>query len=261
MIPQAYITEWQNEAPWQSDDQIEQDLIISRIIVELYNNDFLKKELLFRGGTALTKLFLDEPLRYSEDLDFVQKEGGAIKPIVETIQGILDPWLGKSQTKSRKDAFRILYNFNPESNTQNQKRVKIEINTREHFSVYPTLNLSYKVSSMWFSGECEVATYELDELAGTKLRALYQRKKGRDLFDLDVLLRKGFIDKKRVIKSFHEYIEFQNLNISSINFITNLDEKLNDAVFLKDMDALIIPTYTYDPIKAGENVKNLIRMI
>ena len=73
MIPQAYITEWQNEAPWQSDDQIEQDLIISRIIVELYNNEFLKEELLFRGGTALTKLFLDEPLRYSEDLDFVQR--------------------------------------------------------------------------------------------------------------------------------------------------------------------------------------------
>ena len=114
---------------------------------------------------------------------------------------------------------------------------------------------------MWFSGECEVATYEIDELAGTKLRALYQRKKGRDLFDLDLLLSKGMIDTERVIKSFHQYIEFQNLHISSSNFITNLDEKLSDTVFLKDMDALIIPTYEYDPIEAGENVKNLIRMI
>ena len=261
MIPQAYITEWQNKAPWQSDDQIEQDLIISRIIVELYSNDFLKEELLFRGGTALTKLFLDEPLRYSEDLDFVQKEGGPIKPIVETIQGLLDPWLGKSQTESRRDAFRILYNFNPESNTQIQKRVKIEINTREHFSVFPTLSLSYEINSIWFSGICEVKTYELDELAGTKLRALFQRKKGRDLFDLDVLLRKGMIDKARVIKSFHQYLESQDLSISPNNFIINLDEKLSDSVFLKDMDALIIPTYTYDPIEAGENVKNLIRMI
>lgn len=261
MIPQAYILEWQIEAPWQSDDQIEQDLIISRIIVELYNNDFLKEELLFRGGTALSKLFLDEPFRYSEDLDFVQKKEGPIKPIIETIQGILNPWLRKSQTRSRKDAFRILYNFNPESNIENQKRVKIEINTREHFSVFPPLSLSYKVRSMWFSGECEVTTYELDELAGTKLRALYQRKKGRDLFDLDLLLRKGMIDIERVIKSFHQYIEFQNLRISSNNFITNLDEKLIDSIFLQDMDALIIPTYIYDPIKAGENVKNLIRMI
>ena len=173
----------------------------------------------------------------------------------------MDPWLGKSQTDSRRDAFRILYNFNPQSNTENQKRVKIEINTREHFSVYPTLSLSYKINSMWFSGECEVATDEIDELAGTKLRALYQRKKGRDLFDLDLLLSKGMIDTERVIKSFHQYIEFQNLHISSSNFITNLDEKLSDTVFLKDMDALIIPTYEYDPIEAGENVKNLIRMI
>ena len=261
MIPQAYITEWQNQAPWQSDDQIEQDLIISRIIVELYRDDYLKNELLFRGGTALTKLFLDEPLRYSEDLDFVQKEGGPIKPIVETIQRLLDPWLGKSQTDSRRDAFRILYNFNPESNVQIRKRVKIEINTREHFLVFPQLSLPYEVRSMWFSGKCQVATYELDELAGTKLRALYQRKKGRDLFDLDVLLREGMVDKERVIKSFHQYIKFQNLSISSKNFIANLNEKLEDQIFLQDMDALIIPNYHYDPIEAGENVKSLIRMI
>ena len=261
MIPQAYITEWQNEAPWQSDDQIEQDLIISRIIVELYNNEFLKEELLFRGGTALTKLFLDEPLRYSEDLDFVQRKSSAIGPIADSIKSIIDPLLGKSKTVSTKDSFKILYNFNPESNTQTQKRVKIEINTREHFLVYALLSLPYEMKSMWYSGECEVATYELDELAGTKLRALYQRKNGRDLFDLDVLLREGMVDKERVIKSFHQYIKFQNLSISSKNFIANLNEKLEDQIFLQDMDALIIPNYQYDPIEAGENVKSLIRMI
>ncbi len=261
MIPEAFIIGWQKDAPWQSNDQIEQDLIISRIIVELYNNEFLREELLFRGGTALTKLFLDEPLRYSEDLDFVQKKEGPIKPIIETIQRILDPWLGNSQTKSRKDAFRTLYNFSPESNPQINKRVKIEINTREHFSVYPQLSLSYEVKSLWFSGECEVTTYELDELAGTKLRALYQRKKGRDLFDLDVLLRKGLINEDRVLKSFHQYLDFQGLSISSNRFIANLDEKLDDPIFIQDMDALIIPSYRYDPIEAGENVKSLIRML
>lgn len=261
MIPQAYILEWQNEAPWQSDDQIEQDLIISRIIVELYNSDFLKNELLFRGGTALTKLFLDEPLRYSEDLAFVQRKSSAIGPIADKIKSIIDPLLGKSKTVSAKDSFKILYNFNPESNAQNQKRVKIEINTREHFSVFPPLSLSYEVSSMWFSSKCEVTTYELDELAGTKLRALYQRKKGRDLFDLDVLLRKGLINEDRVLKSFHQYLDFQGLSISSNRFIANLDEKLDDPIFIQDMDALIIPSYRYDPIEAGENVKSLIRML
>ena len=138
----------------------------------------------------------------------------------------------KSKTVSTKDSFKILYNFNPESNTQTQKRVKIEINTREHFLVYALLSLPYEMKSMWYSGESKVTTYELDELAGTKLRALYQRKKGRDLFDFDLLLRNEMIDTKKAIKSFHQYLSFQNLNISSNAFITNLNEKLEDQIFL-----------------------------
>ena len=41
------------------------------------------------------------------------------------------------------------------------------------------------MASRWFTGAAKVLTYDLDELLGTKLRALYQRKKGRDLFDLN----------------------------------------------------------------------------
>lgn len=176
MIPSAYVIEWQHTAPWVADEQIEQDLILSRILVELYQNEFLKDELIFRGGTALNKLFFPSPVRYSEDLDFVQKKAGPIKKIVKTIQSIIDPWLGKSSTESRKDGFRIYYSFIPESDPEGKKRIKIEINTREHFSVFPIKKMDFKVKSQWFTGVCELSTYELHELLGTKLRALYQRK-------------------------------------------------------------------------------------
>lgn len=86
MIPRAFIIEWQHSAPWPSDEQIEQDLILSRILIELYQNDFLKEQLLFRGGTALNKLYFPSSVRYSEDLDFVQITAGPIKKIVKTIQ-------------------------------------------------------------------------------------------------------------------------------------------------------------------------------
>ena len=63
-------------------------------------------------------------------------------------------------------------------------RLKIEINTREHFTVLGLKEIPYKVENGWFSGECSLTGYELEELLGTKMRALYQRRKGRDLFDL-----------------------------------------------------------------------------
>ena len=56
MIPAMNIIAWGNIAPWAEQRQIEQDLIISRAVIELFADDFLKQELRFRGGTALNKL-------------------------------------------------------------------------------------------------------------------------------------------------------------------------------------------------------------
>jgi predicted nucleotidyltransferase component of viral defense system len=65
MVPQTAILEWQSFAPWSDNSSVEQDLLISRAIVEIFNNDFLKSNLAFRGGTALYKLFLSPAMRYS----------------------------------------------------------------------------------------------------------------------------------------------------------------------------------------------------
>lgn len=261
MIPQAYITEWQNVAPWQSDAQIEQDLIINRIIIDIYNNGFLRENLLFRGGTALHKFFLDKPLRYSEDLDLVQRTAGPIKPLIETIQKTIDPWLGKSKTEQRRDGFRIYYYFVPESDSEITKKIKIEINTREHFTVFPVKSKDYEVKSQWFNGMSTIQTYHIDELAGTKLRALYQRKKGRDLFDLHKLLELNMLNPVKVIQSFRKYLLQKGLSVSRKEFQQNLDKKLNEYIFLHDTDILLLPSEEYDPIAAGENVKELIQLL
>ena len=69
MIPMAQITQWRQISPWSDDMQVEQDLILSRIIVDIFSDHLLRKELAFRGGTALHKLFLNPAARYSEDID------------------------------------------------------------------------------------------------------------------------------------------------------------------------------------------------
>jgi predicted nucleotidyltransferase component of viral defense system len=83
MIPVAQITQWRTTAPWADDMQVEQDLILSRIIVEIFSDPFLKKELAFRGGTALHKLFFSPAARYSEDIDLVRTSKGPISEIAD----------------------------------------------------------------------------------------------------------------------------------------------------------------------------------
>lgn len=65
MIPKKHILQWSAKAPWTLESQIEQDLVLSRIIVEIFSDPFLAKQLAFRGGTALHKLFLPQAERYS----------------------------------------------------------------------------------------------------------------------------------------------------------------------------------------------------
>ena len=73
-------------------------------------------------------------------------------------------------------------------------RLKIEINCFEHFNELGLVKIPFEMENSWFSGKCEITTYCLNELLGTKLRALYQRKKGRDLFDLYVALSEVSVD-------------------------------------------------------------------
>ncbi|MDD4206032.1 MAG: nucleotidyl transferase AbiEii/AbiGii toxin family protein, partial [Candidatus Delongbacteria bacterium] len=89
MIPKPYIAKWQEYAPWKEFRQVEQDLVISRTLIELFSDDFLKENLAFRGGTALHKLYLSPAARYSEDIDLVQIKPGPVKPIMHRIDEVV----------------------------------------------------------------------------------------------------------------------------------------------------------------------------
>ncbi len=64
MIPEVFIENWRKTVPWQMTEQIQQDLMISRALVDLYNDPHVKDALVFRGGTALNKLFIRLPSKF-----------------------------------------------------------------------------------------------------------------------------------------------------------------------------------------------------
>jgi predicted nucleotidyltransferase component of viral defense system len=75
MIDERYIKEWASTHPWRRAEQVEQDLLLSRVLVAIYSDAFLSGRLAFRGGTALHKLYFSPQVRYSEDIDLVQVAG------------------------------------------------------------------------------------------------------------------------------------------------------------------------------------------
>lgn len=162
MIPRDYITAWREQVPWVLDSQVEQDLVISRSLVEIFSDPHLGSALAFRGGTALFKLFLKPQARYSEDIDLVQIRGEAIGATLDALRQKLDPWLGKPQRKRNEDRVTLNYRFDSEDAPPLQLRLKVEINSRGHFAVHGIHTVPFAVSSRWFSGSCGIATYQLD---------------------------------------------------------------------------------------------------
>ena len=257
MIPKPYIAQWQEHAPWKQFHQVEQDLIISRALVEIFSDDFLRENLAFRGGTALHKLFLNPAPRYSEDIDLVQIKPGPIKPIMQRIGEVITFFEENRKTQNRGHGIKALYRFTSEYE-EIRLRLKLEINCKEHFNILEWVNFPFEVKSEWFSGKAKIRTYNLNELLGTKLRALYQRSKGRDLFDLDFARPHHELNHDEIIQCFKEYTQFSTDKRppSKKEFLINLEEKEKGTDFTGDMEALLRPGIDYNQEAALEWLKN-----
>ncbi len=251
MIPRAQVTAWRAYAPWPTDAQIEQDLVISRALAELFSSQAVSQTVAFRGGTALHKLFFPTPGRYSEDIDLVQIAAGPIGPILSAIRTTLDPWLGEPKWKQSQGRAAMVYRFETTIRPIQQLRLKVEINTREHFTVLGICRRPFQVENPWFSGQLEISTYVIEELLGTKLRALYQRKKGRDLYDLWLALTTLPVDDARIVDCFGRYLQQEGLTVSRAEFEENLEGKLRNRSFLEDIKPLLSISVSYDVAEAG----------
>ena len=158
--------------------QVKQDLVLSRALVELYGNLSVVHTVAFRGGTALHKLFFDRHGRYSEDIDLVQIDTGAIGPILKAIRTSLDPWLGEPKWKQSQGRVTMIYRFETTSKPIQLMRLKVEINTREHFVVFGIQRHPFVVDSPWFSGNADISTYRIEELQRDEAARSLSEKEG-----------------------------------------------------------------------------------
>ncbi len=258
MIPKDFITHWRTHAPWAIDAQVEQDLVICRALIELFSVSHLRDSLTFRGGTALYKLYFTSSARYSEDIDLVQVLPEPIGETLDLARSVLDPWLGEPQRQLKQGRAILVYRFESEDVPPLRMRLKIEINTREHFTELGRKQLLFEVDSPWFQGKTVVSALALDELLGTKLRALYQRKKGRDLFDLWHALESTSADPTLLIACFHRYMSEEGHTVSRAQFEENLAGKRTDRDFREDVEPLLRPGVSWDFDQAMDKVLELV---
>jgi predicted nucleotidyltransferase component of viral defense system len=249
MIPAMNIVAWGQHVPWVEQRQVEQDLIISRVLVELFNDTLLSEHLRFRGGTALNKLHFPKPLRYSEDIDLTRTSHGPIKPVMDAARTLLEPWMGQPKVEQTAAAVKLRFRITPEDQSSPQPiRLKIEINIVETRPHHRPQSLPFAVSNPWFSGQTNIATFSKEEILATKLRALLQRNKGRDLIDLaHAAAVFEPLDFARVANCLKRYLDDSGLTISRAQAEERMFAKFARPDFLADVR----------PLLAAEEAQNL----
>ncbi len=248
MIPAAHITHWSNRVPWPTRDQVEQDLILSRLIIGISSHIELASELVFRGGTCLHKLHLPAPLRYSEDLDYVRVSRTPIGPVFDALRDVGAEMGFSSRTEITVHP-KIRYSAVFDSGIA--MRIKVEINTHETSPARPLIRIPHVVESPWWAGRGDVLTFTPTELLATKLRALHQRRKGRDLFDLWLGLTHLGLDPLEIVACLAPY---RPSGYTSKAALATFNGHMTNTAFRRDMEPLVAADLGYDIEEAAQIV-------
>ena len=137
-------------------------------------------------------------------------------------------------------------------------RIKIEMNTHETSPARTHIKMPYSVNSpLYYTGHADVLTFDPHELVATKLRALHQRKKGRDLFDLWLALTQMTLDPDEILRCFEPYRP--DGGYTSATAIDTLRAHLQDKTFRDDLNLLVSQWPAgYDVDTAGELITSTL---
>jgi predicted nucleotidyltransferase component of viral defense system len=261
MMQQTHLTAWQSWAPWPKRSQVEQDLRLSRGVAAIFADDVLREHLAMRGGTVLHKAHLAPAARYSQDIDLVLVKAMGTDTLDQHLRRVLAPVLGHPSDSRIADAWLAIRNVLRPSKIlrmackfvplglQREETIKVEVNLNESASLYPLVDVTLDVLDE--DGEHAQATarsYDINEMLGTKTRALMQREQGRDLFDLSHAWQRSSagatpyaVDGAKAMEAFAWYLEKEGTQFSAQEANAQLDTHLTKRAFRHDMDTLLRP--------------------
>lgn len=278
LLTKRDILEHQHKVLWPNLRQVEQDLLLCQVMIHLFNDDFLNTQIAMRGGTLLHKVHLAPASRYSEDIDLVIVGERPDDHISKAIKRVLKPTLGKPSFSAWQEiklavrnavkpskVLREIYQVPSVADPSGKPlEIVVEVNATERTPYQAIAQLPFALQLRNQTQQTMVRGFDIHEMLGTKMRALFQRTRGRDLFDLYWALTKSPVPvhPPSIIDAFLHYMRQEQSQAGRADFIEAMQSKLADKGFLSDMNPLLRTGLDYQPKIAGDYVvQNLLMLI
>lgn len=261
----------QRVVPWAAQYQVEQDLLLCQAMVALFEDDFLNSQIAMRGGTLLHKAHLAPASRYSEDIDLVVVGDRPEDHIRLAIRRVLMDVLGAPKTSAWEAlklalrnavqpsrVLRMTYSLPSIIEPGRSLDIVVEVNVTERIPHRAVVEIPFSFPFREKTIQTRLKGYDIHEMLGTKMRAMFQRKRGRDLFDLYWALTKSSnpVDPAAIIESFQHYMKQEGTTAGRAEFIAILESHLKDRGFCTDMEPLLRSGIIYAPQSAGRHVRD-----
>ena len=184
---------------------VEKDYVLGWMLAGIYHREELANNWIFKGGTCLKKCFF-ETYRFSEDLDFTLRDAGHIdEAFLKKTFGEIGEWIYEEtgiEVPADKQEFEIYTNprgtiscqgkisyKGPVSSTHALPRIKLDLTADEHVVLDPVQTPIFHPYSDAPADGINVVAYDYVEAFAEKFRALAERTRPRDLYDVVNLYR------------------------------------------------------------------------
>ena len=212
-------------------ETIEKDYFIELILFYLSKDIEFKEKLIFRGGTALKKIYFSD-YRFSEDLDFLVEDKESFEDYVIKFGKIIEkinleyPYNLKKRFESERDRLQFFISYDIIPEIRAVKELKIDV-LKDNY-IPPTLKKRILFGYDEFKYEkAELRIYTLESVAVDKIcRILDVDNEPRDLYDLWYLLKLD-LNAGIIKKGFNKKVGYDIYYPNLLSAIGNEDYRQN----------------------------------
>ncbi len=214
--------------------QIEQDVLLGRLMVEIACDDYLAEALVLKGGTCLHKLWLPQPWRYSKDLDYARTEDAPLGRTFDALRAAGER-VGFDGAKTRVNRGRLLSHVTYRGTyiDGGALKVTVDLPTSPPTFAARTEQRPFEARSGSRTTRAQIVSLVPEEMIASKAAAIFGRKQPRDVYDIWAAKKAGLVTAQDAASCFQHYRE---PGWSRDRAQTNLERKLGDDAYREELE-------------------------